>query len=307
MNVLVDPALSDRARLDALYGGALVVRQPSSASRIFIDHARTMIEEAFDGYDPRTAQHHLEVEEFAARFAPLKTSFIHSPRSRACIQAMLAEMDCDPDDTYIDVPRLRVATSDRYLVSGPAYAHHPHRDTWYSAPMAQINWWMPIYDYEPCAGMVFHPHYFARGVRNGSSRFDYYRWNGEGRAQASQHIRTDTREQPKAEEPLELQPEVNVVLRAGACVLFSAQQLHTTCANVSGQSRYSIDFRTVRLSDVLASRGAANVDASPTGTSLRDFVRLRDLAPMPEEAARALDARGETSGPTVFVPAEVTA
>ncbi len=32
------------------------------------------------------------------------------------------------------------------LIGGIAYAFHAHRDTWYSAPMCQINWWIPIFE-----------------------------------------------------------------------------------------------------------------------------------------------------------------
>lgn len=304
MNVLVDPDWSDRERLDALYDGDLIVRSPSAASGAFVAHARAMIVEAFAGLDPLTAQHELPVEGFAGRFAPLKTAFIHAPQSLDCIRAILAEAGCDPDETYIDVPRLRVATSHGYLTSGAAYAHHPHRDTWYSAPFTQINWWMPIWDYEPSAGMAFHPRYWSQGLRNGSHAFDYYRWNSDGRAQAHLHVRTDTRVQPKAEEDVELEPDVRIVPRAGGCVLFSAAQLHSTCRNVSGRSRYSVDFRVVNLSDVLARGGAPNVDSAPTGTSLRDFVRMRDLAPMPEEIAAAYDGRERIEGALVYAPSQ---
>ena len=60
-------------------------------------------------------------------------------------------------------------TSDGYLTSGVGYAHHPHRDTWYSAPMAQLNWWLPIYDIETSQSMAFHPYYFDKPIKNGSA------------------------------------------------------------------------------------------------------------------------------------------
>ena len=67
-----------------------------------------------------------------------------------------------------NVPRLRMVTSDGYLTSGVGYAHHPHRDTWYSAPMTQINWWLPIYEIETEQSMAFHPHYWDKPIKNGS-------------------------------------------------------------------------------------------------------------------------------------------
>ena len=35
-----------------------------------------------------------------------------------------------------------------------------------------------------------------------SSDFNYYRWNAVGRQNAANHIKTDTRVQPRAKEPL---------------------------------------------------------------------------------------------------------
>ena len=79
-------------------------------------------------------------------------------------------MGCDLDDTYFDVPRMRTATHGGYLTAGIAYAFHPHRDTWYSAPFSQINWWIPMYEIEPDNSMAFHLRYWnAEGCSSGTS------------------------------------------------------------------------------------------------------------------------------------------
>ncbi len=99
----------------------------------------------------------MPVEEFVKIVAPLKPRFIHHPRTKELIRNILIEFGCDLETTYQDVPRLRNATSDGYLTSGVGYAFHPHRDTWYSAPMSQLNWWLPIYEIESENSMAFHP------------------------------------------------------------------------------------------------------------------------------------------------------
>jgi hypothetical protein len=222
---------------------------------------------------------------------------------------VLVELGCDPEQTYVDVPRLRGVTSHGYLTSGVGYAHHPHRDTWYSAPMAQLNWWLPVYPFESESSMAFHPRYWAEGVANGSASFDYYEWNAVGRKDASKHIKSDTRKQPKAEQVVELDPQVRVVSDVGGALVFSAAQLHSTVPNTSGKARFSIDFRTVNLADLRAGRAAPNVDSRPTGTSLRDFVRCSDLAPMPEDVVRMYDIGHEADaagdGVLVFRPEAV--
>lgn len=301
--VYFDSAASDRERLDRLYSGQLFVYSPTPGTRALCEHASAMIVEAFGGRDPRHAQEHMSVEQFAAIVTPLKPAFIHHPRSKALIAQILDEFGCDPDRTYLDVPRLRIGTHSGYLTSGVAYAHHPHRDTWYSAPLTQINWWLAIYDFSSESSMAFHPVHWSRGVANSSDRFDYYDWNSNGRKNAAQHVTSDTRFQPKAEEPVQTEPEVRLVPRAGSPILFSGAQLHSTVPNTSGAARWSIDFRTVNLDDVIAHGGAPNVDSHPKGTSLRDFMRARDLQRMPEEIALTYDDRRGVDGQLVYTPA----
>jgi hypothetical protein len=80
-----------------------------------------------------------------------------------------------------------------------------------------------------------------------------------------------------------------VVPEVGGMMVFSGNQLHSSVPNTSGRTRFSIDFRVVDIDDVVAGRGSVNVDAECTGTTLRDFRRASDLAPMPEELAAAYD------------------
>ena len=146
--------------------------------------------------------------------------------------------------------------------------------------------------------MAFHPRYFSNGVKNSSRIYNYDRWNAESRQQAAQHIHTDTRPQPHAEEPLELLPDVRLVPPPGGLILFSGAQLHSTVENTSGKTRFSIDFRTVHLGDVAGRRGAANVDSACTGTTLRDYLRGTDLSHIPEELVRAYDTPPDPGAPS---------
>jgi hypothetical protein len=301
--IYFDSPHDDETRRRHLYAGALYVYSPRPSLKALCDHARALIEEAFGGLDPRVAQHSLPVERYVEICAPLKPRFIHHPRTKELIRAALVEMGCDLDETYQDVPRLRMVTSDGYLTSGVGYAHHPHRDTWYSAPLCQQNWWVPIYEFEAESGMAFHPRYWAQGVRNGSANFNYYEWNAVGRRDAAKMIHGDTRKQPKAEEPLDaLEPAVTLVVPVGGAIVFSAAQMHSTVANTTGRTRYSMDFRVCHLRDLRERRSAPNVDSQPRGTSLRDFLRARDLAPMPEDVVALYDDASARVGELVFRP-----
>jgi hypothetical protein len=300
--VFFDFPIDDATRRQRLYRGELFVFSPRPSTIALIEFARKMIEDGFGSKNPLSAQYEMPVEEYVAVVAPLKPAFIHHPETMKLLAAVVKELGCDLDETYVDVPRLRMVTSDAYLTSGVGYAHHLHRDTWYSAPMAQLNWWIPIYEFESESSMAFHPRYWSEAVENGSSEFNYYEWNSQGRKQAAQHIKTDTRKQPKAKQDLAIDPQVRIVCPPGGIVLFSAAQMHSTVPNTSGKSRYSIDFRTVNICDLDAQRGAPNLDSFPTGTSLRDFVRGSDLSPMPEETVCHYDLGPKIEGELVFKP-----
>jgi hypothetical protein len=292
--------LPDEKRRRLLYDGDLAVVPPTPSSLALAAFARDLIAEAFAPHDPLTAQRFLDVEAWVGRFAPLKPRFIHHPRTAELIAQILVEVGCDPDDVYWDVPRLRGVTSDAYLTAGVGYAHHPHRDTWYAAPQSQLNWWMPLYPFQRESAMAFHCDYFARSLENSSSEFDYYRWNDEGRRHAAEHVHTDTRRQPKATDSVALEPEVRVVSEVGSMLVFSAAQLHSTVPNTTGSTRFSLDFRTVSVSDLEAGVGAHNWDSKSTGTSLRDFHRTSDRTSMPTQLVERFDS-GDGSGSFVFV------
>ena len=289
MNIYVDSRMGDDARRRELYQGSIFTYAPNPNALKLCELARELIEEAFHPLNPLTAQDALPVERCAEILAGLKPQFIHHSKSKEYIQGMLAELGCNLEKTYFDVPRMRTAFPGDYLKSGIAYAFHPHRDTWYSAPLCQVNWWMPIYPINSENCMAFHPRYWRQPVKNGSSQYNYDRWNQESRQNAAQHIKSDTRVQPKPEEAVELDPQLRFVCDVGGVFLFSAAHLHSTVPNTSLQTRYSIDFRTVHLDDVWARVGAPNVDSACTGTTMRDYLRGTDLTHVPNEAVALYD------------------
>src|SRR3954468_13470924 len=179
--VLVESTLSDDERRARLFAGDIFVYAPKPSTLAFVEFTRELIRAAFHGLDPEKAQYEMDVADYAALLAGLKPRFIHHPRCKELIRDLLAEHGADLEKTYFDVPRLRTSTSDDYLTSGIAYAFHPHRDTWYSAPFCQLNWWMPVFDLETGRSMAFHPAYWAKPVRNGSASYNYAEWNRTSR------------------------------------------------------------------------------------------------------------------------------
>ncbi|MBS0524142.1 MAG: hypothetical protein JSS04_10950 [Proteobacteria bacterium] len=288
VSVFIDPAIADDARRNRLFAGDIFILSPTAGTRALIGLAREMLEDAFAPHSPLSIHESKTPEEVATILGRIKPQFIHHPECKRIIPQIMLEHGIERDKLYFDVPRLRSAYPSHFLSSGIAYAFHPHRDTWYSAPMFQLNWWLPIYPLEPNNAMGFYPRYFDEGIKNSSETFNYYEWNTTNRATAAAHIRSDTREQPKALQ--ELDPvTVRYLPPPGGIVLFSGAQLHETVRNTTGVARYSIDFRTVHIDDVAKHGGAANVDSRCTGTTLRDYLRASDLAHLPEELIAQYD------------------
>jgi hypothetical protein len=296
--------VDDQVRRQLLYDGQLFVYSPRPSSIALCQLADELIRDAFGNLSPEKAQYSLPVEEYAAILSRLKPQFIHHPKSKECIRAILNDLGCDLSKTYFDVPRMRTSTSDGYLTTGIAYAWHPHRDTWYSAPQCQINWWIPIYSIESNDGLAFHPRYWKNPIKNDSSKYNYYEWNKVHRPNAAQFLKEDPRPLPRPTEPVEIDPQIRPVCPAGGVIMFAGAQLHSSVPNDSGKTRFSIDFRTANLDDLAAKVGAPNIDSRCTGTVLRDFMGASDLSRVPEEIVSLYDDETATSGAgdLVYVP-----
>ena len=60
----------------------------------------------------------------------------------------------------------------------------------------------------------------------------------------------------------------------GAVVVFSGTHLHQTLGHFAGHTRFSLDFRLVRVRDHEAGKGPPNHDNRSRGSATRDYVRL---------------------------------
>lgn len=294
--IQIDRPAEDGARREALYAGDVLVYSWRPSVEAFAAYAREMAEDAFDPHRPTHAQFDLSVEDYAAVLASFKPKFINSPESKRHVAAVLTEFGCDPEKVYFDVPRIRTMVHGDHLRAGLAYQFHAHRDTWFSAPFQQLNWWLPVYDVVASNTMAFHFEHWAGPIRNSSDSYDYELWKSGGRKAAATQVTSETREQPRAHEPIDQARAIPLVCAVGEVMVFSAAQLHSTVDNRSGWTRFSIDFRTVHIDDLENGIGAPNLDSSCTGTTLGDFMRVSDLAPLPDDLIERYTSRLPTSG-----------
>jgi hypothetical protein len=296
----VDPVMTDEQRRLTCFQGSLILSSPTPITEAYCAFTRDLIADAFEGADPERVQFDMPVERYAAILAELKPRFIHHPESKWFLREILRERGCDLDRTHFDVPRLRTSTSDDYLTTGIAYAWHPHRDTWYSAPMQQINYWMPVFPIVAENAMAFHPAYFATEVPNSSDSYNYYEWNAKHRSAASTNVKAETRPLPRATVDVDVSEPLVPVPAVGGLIQFSGQHMHSSVPNQTGRTRFSIDFRTIHVDDVIDGRAAPNVDARCTGSSIRDFLRASDFAPVPDEVVEHFADGTEDRGDLVY-------
>ncbi|RNF84266.1 hypothetical protein [Montanilutibacter psychrotolerans] len=269
---------SERRRL--VFNGDLLLYSRNAATAALADHAISLASEAFAPMDPQFAQEELSVAAFIERAGPLKSRFTNDLRTKELVRDVLVAFGCDLDETYFDVPRLRLVPHGDYLSSGVSYAYKAHRDIWYASPTAQVNWWLPAFAVTTERAMSFFPEYWSKAVPNSSSEFDYDEWCRVGRQLATSQVDKDTRKHPLPADPISTESELRIASTKGDVIMFSAAHLHATAANRSGRTRFSIDFRTLNRSDIEQGRGAPNVDSRPSGSTIGDFIRARDFAPI---------------------------
>ena len=182
VNLHIDPAFDDAERRRRLFGGDVLVYTHVPEVAAFAAYTREMITELFAPHDPLSIQTVYSPEELADLLIEFKPRWIHDPRSMDHVRAIARALGCEPAKIHADVPKLRTAFPQGGLSTGIAYAFQAHRDTWYAAPKAQLNWWMPVWPVAENNIMEFYPHGFGTQVENNSGDYDYYvanAWRGE--------------------------------------------------------------------------------------------------------------------------------
>jgi hypothetical protein len=284
--ILTDPEIPAEDLRQHLYSGDLIILTKLPALQEFVTYLREELTSLFAPHDPERVHEFIEPAQMAKILGVWKPRWIHAERSRDLVRAIVAEAGFEAEFTHYDVPKPRTGFPAGHLTTGIAFAFPWHRDTWYSAPVQQINWWLPVFPVRETNAMSFDLSSFARPVPNTSGEFDYYRNNAQ-RSSTATSVGKEQQSRPGAANHA---PGVDVIpLPApGQVLLFSGQQLHVSIPNSSGLSRYSVDFRTVDTRDLQAGRGAPLVDAHCTGTAIRDFISIKDESPFEEDLVRSI-------------------
>ncbi len=281
MTIYVDLDVPGDELRGTLFEGNLVILTKLQAVSDLVEYTREQLAELFSPYDPEQAHQHFDQTEMARMLGSWKPRFIHSGRSKTLVKEIITQAGFPAEHTHYDVPKPRTSFPVGHLTTGVAFAFPWHRDAWYSAPAQQVNWWLPIFAARPDNSMSFDLSSFDQPVPNTSGTFDYYQNNAVRLTTATQ-VGKEHQSRPGAVDHKPVQ-EVVALPAPGAVLLFSGAQLHTSIPNTSGRARYSIDFRTVDVRDLVAGRGAPLVDVQCTGTSIRDFHSVVDESAFDEQ------------------------
>jgi len=286
MTILIDPDFSCDDLRQKLFAGNLVILTRLRALTDFVEYTREQLAELFNPYDPEHVHENIDPPEMAQILGGWKPRFIHAEKSKKLVRAVIEEAGFPADQTHYDLPKPRTSFPVGHLTTGVAFAFPWHRDVWYSAPAQQINWWLPIFPVREDNAMSFDLASFDQAVPNSSYTFDYYQNNASRFTTAAQV----TRERQARPGALNHKPSQELIIlpAPGEVLLFSGAQLHASIPNTSGRARFSVDFRTVYVPDLMAGRGARLVDAHCTGTAIRDFINVADERSFDEQLVRDL-------------------
>lgn len=270
-----------------LYKGVLFHLPASPPSLNLVETCEKMLGQAL-GDQPRQAQFQLDDDSFYHRIGQVRKQLYTEPQLQKSVFEIMAHYRFDPHAHVIDPARLRVVRHLGHENPAAAPVYYTHRDTWYANPQAQITWWIPVHDVEFEETFEFYPEYFGRAVNNSSEIFEYQEWvRKDWNKKIGWQSKKSDREAryPQLTQEIEPKDVVRVKARRGELIIFAGAHLHRTIRQVTGQTRFSLDFRSVHCRDHLNGVGPINVDDRSKGSNFRDHIALRDIERQEQEAA----------------------
>ena len=151
---------------------------------------------------------------------------------------------------------------------------------WGAAMQAQINWWSPVWPLAAKRTMGFYPSYWSRPLENTTGQWRF----ADFLAARKKCAPGEAAAYPSAPKPLQQPNEspVPVLINVGDLLVFSSAHLHSSIANQTALTRFSLEIRTISGDDLRTKRGAPNVDCQSHPPLCRLFRGIIDGAPPPE-------------------------
>lgn len=254
-----------------IFAGECLVLRGLPAAKELVTLARGLLEAAFAPHHPIEAEGRMDPAAFNRVMNSAAREFRKSAETKELFQRLFRELGYDSGEVYVDVFKLRRQPSDRGLWSERVGALPPHRDTWGSSLLHQVNWWAPVYPVAADNTPQLYPGYWLKPLANDSASWDleeYQRLRRAGGGKDHPLLPTAQEAVPdKERRPLEIAP--------GEIAAFSGAQLHGSGPNRGGTTRFSFETRSLALPD-LEVRAPEDVDGRAPRIAWSFFRNLRD-------------------------------
>ena len=122
MSVLVDPDLSAPELRQSAYDGNVVILTTLRSVGSLVDHVREQLLDLYAPYEPEYAHEHIDKTEMAKLLDDWKPRFIHSPKSKELVRAIIREAGFPAGETHYDLPKPRTSFPAGHLTTGIADA-----------------------------------------------------------------------------------------------------------------------------------------------------------------------------------------
>lgn len=275
-------AADSAALCEAIYAGELFHVGPTPASLALVDDVRDLLAGEFGSGDPRFAQARMDEVAFFEAIGRIRRTLFVDPHFHRRVVEVVAACGFDPAEVAFDPVRLRVVSHDGHHNPRAAPIYYAHRDTWFALSQAVIAWWIALHDIPEEQTFAIYPDWFQRPIDNTSQGFDYDAWAIDHRDLKIGWQDRDAGKQVHYSGALgafESGTSVRLAASRGDNVVFSGTHLHQTVGHSAGHTRFSLDFRMVRLPDHDAGKGPPNVDNRSRGAATRDYVRGSSVVP----------------------------
>ena len=278
----VDPVMTDEQRRLACFQGSLILNSPTPITEAYCAFAAATHRRCVRGRIPSVP---VDLPVDGVRGDPRRPeTALHPPPGVEVVPARdpARHAGCDLDRTHFDVPRLRKVDERRLPDVGCRLrpSPPPRHVVLGALPAVQL-----VAAGLPDRGLQLD------GVPSAVLRTEVQ--NSSSTTTTSGTPSTARRRRPTSRPKRDPCPgrRWTSTCRSRSCrcpavgglIEFSGQHMHSSVPNQTGRTRFSIDFRTMHVDDVIGGRAAPNVDARCTGSSIRDFLRASDFAPVPDE------------------------
>lgn len=274
-----------RAFHDRIYGGDIIEIEGLAAFERLIAYARALVEEALHPWDPQRLHEHMDETQQRERLGTIQRAFASAVETRRLWTAVIEALGLDPARIACDRLHLRFQPHrdpDRACGRHPATATVAfHRDTWGSNLYAQTNWWAPIHPVTAGRTMALYPDLWATPLPNTSAHFDMAAVLERSRARGRTAVGADE-SIPHLISPIDTGTARPVLAPPGTLIAFSGAHAHAGVGNHTGLTRISFETRTVWVDDLLARRGAPNIDGHAPWAAPGLFRMLADGRPLNE-------------------------